>query len=160
MIDDTHATCCVSCITVPKNCDLRQAQCYTPQRHVKNHILLYTHSTQTLTIDLYMSASHLIFSITNMFTNYNALYVFYRRRGRLSHSDVDPAAPLEAQRRRPLRLCFVFALARFGLQSFFRSLSMINVLYRGGPLRRRPQSRRRTEKPATHEKNLNNVLKK
>ena len=57
----------------------------------------------------------------------------------MSQSDVDPAAPLEAQRRRPLRLCFGCALARFGLQSFFRSLSAIDVLYRGGRPCRRPR---------------------
>ena len=53
-------------------------------------------------------------------TSFNS---FRKRRGRLSRSDVDPAAPLEAhavERRRPLRLCFGRApvSGRFGLQLF------------------------------------------
>ena len=50
-----------------------------------------------------------------------------------------------------MRLCFGHApvSGRIGLQPFFRSLSMINVLYRGGPLRRAPRPATRKAKPAT-----------
>ena len=70
-----------------------------------------------------------------------------RRRGRLSRSDVDPAAPLDEARGGGR--CGCVSVLRLRALVCSRSLfvsSAINVLYRGGRPCRRPR-------PATHSKN-------